>query len=77
MATNYSKWDKFDVSQEAAACEKRWEVDALEEEAGRAAAQLQAATSAVHQSTLRSAESLKAKVCVCPLCVECVAVHAR
>lgn len=62
MATNYSKWDKFDVSQEADACEKRWEVDALEEESGRVAMQLQQATSAVHQSTLRSAESLKSKV---------------
>lgn len=63
MATNYNKWDQWDAEKAAVACEQNWEVDGLEEQEAKDAAKLRDATSAVYESTMRSAEALKAKVC--------------
>lgn len=62
MSTDYNKWNKWDESVAEVDTERRWEVDALEDETLRTAHQLREATAAVHESTLRSAEALKAKV---------------
>lgn len=63
MATNYDQWNKWDEESASRECERSWEVDGLEEERSRAAAQLRGAASLVHDAATRNAEALKSRVC--------------